>query len=306
MNNNLLKQNFNTVIRFAYVLHIYINEYSSFKLFFFNFLLENLEFRMNTNNTPIGYISSRPLLEHNDNQSSVHQVLSNEIVLTSQRLTPFTTTNMIPNESFRIRNNVPAENHLTQAQLSLRRRRQRQHQRRRERRQEQWERQQQQEQRQRQRQEVHRQRQRQEAYHLRQQQLQQQQRRPRYRQRCETESQHEYWESVGFEDYMEKNRSPILEAYEWEKMDPTERQDRWDQDNLTELKRTMPVKQQARRMLVQDEMEQLQNIATAQTIIEEEVERKRERNNQQLLDLEQWKHIQFLLQQMAQPHTYHG
>jgi hypothetical protein len=31
---------------------------------------------------------------------------------------------------------------------------------------------------------------------------------------------------------------------------------------------------------------------------------KRERNNQQIIDLEQWEHIQFLLQQMAQPHTY--
>ncbi len=36
-------------------------------------------------------------------------------------------------------------------------------------------------------------------------------------------------------------------------------------------------------------MEQLQNIETAQTIREEE----RERNNQQLIDLEQWEHIQF-------------
>jgi len=49
-------------------------------------------------------------------------------------------------------------------------------------------------------------------------------------------------------------------------------------------------------------MEQLQNIETAQRVREEE----RERNNQQLINLEQWEHIQFLLQQMAQPQLYHG
>ncbi len=142
---------------------------------------------------------------------------------------------------------------------------------------------------------------------------------------------------------MEENMSPLLEAYEWEKMDPTERQDRWEQENLNELERTIPFEQQAQLTLVQDELEritsleqqarltllqdeleritsfetqaqftlvqdeieQLQKIEIAQTIIEEEEERERERNNQQLMGLEQWEHIQFLLQQMAQPHTYH-
>ncbi len=59
---------------------------------------------------------------------------------------PFTITNMIPSQSFRIRNNVSANNHLTQTQLVRRRQRQRQQgrrQRRRERRQEERERQQQ-------------------------------------------------------------------------------------------------------------------------------------------------------------------
>ncbi len=84
--------------------------------------------------------------------------------------------------------------------------------------------------------------------------------------------------------------SPLLEAYEWGKMDPKERQDRWEQENLKEIERIISFEQQAHLTLVQDEMEQSQNIETAQTIKEEE---ERDRNNQQLIDLEQWEHIQF-------------
>ncbi len=124
---------------------------------------------MNRNNTQIGHISSEPLLEHNDDQSNVDQILSNEIVITSQPLIPFTTTNMIPSQSFRIRNNVPEHNHLTQRQLvrPIRRPPQRQ-QRRRERRQE-------------------RERQQQETQRPRQQQS-----RPRYRRWSEIEREDEY------------------------------------------------------------------------------------------------------------------
>ncbi len=109
---------------------------------------------MNRNNTQIGHISSEPLLEYSNNQSNIHQILSNEIVITSQPLIPFTTTNMIPSQTFRIQNNVPADHHLTQAQLARRRRRQRQRQRRQARRQEERERQQQEQQRQRQQEEA--------------------------------------------------------------------------------------------------------------------------------------------------------
>ncbi len=126
---------------------------------------------MNRNNTQIGHISSEPLLEHNDDQSNVDQILSNEIVITSQPLIPFTTTNMIPSQRFRIR----------------------------ERRQEAQERQQQ------------------ETQRPRQQQLEQQQRQPRYRRWSEIERENEYWQSVGFEYYIEENMSPLLEAYEWGK-----------------------------------------------------------------------------------------
>ncbi len=96
--------------------------------------------------------------------------------------------------------------------------------------------------------------------------------------------------------------SPLLEAYEWEKMDAKGRQDLWEHANLNELEPITPFEQQAQLTLVQDEMEQLENIEIAQRLKEGE---ERERNNQQLFDLEQWEHIQFLLQQMVQPHTYH-
>ncbi len=93
---------------------------------------------MNTNNSQIGHIPSEPSFENNDNESSVDQLLPAGIVITSQPLTQFTMTNMIPTQSFRIQNIVPEDNNLTQTQLARRRR---------ERRQEQLERQQQEEQR---------------------------------------------------------------------------------------------------------------------------------------------------------------
>ncbi len=51
--------------------------------------------------------------------------------------------------------------------------------------------------------------------------------------------------------------SPLLEAYEWEKMDPKERQDRWEQENLKELERTTSFQQQAQLTLVQGELERI-------------------------------------------------
>ncbi len=70
--------------------------------------------------------------------------------------------------------------------------------------------------------------------------------------------------------------SPLLEAYESGNMDLEERQDRWEQENLKELERIPSFEQQAHLTLVQDEMEQLQNIETAQTIREEEEEEEEE------------------------------
>jgi hypothetical protein len=102
---------------------------------------------------------------------------------------------------------------------------------------------------------------------------------------------------------MEENMSPLLEAYEWEKMDPQERQKRWEQENLKQFEGATPFEEHAHLTLVQDEMEQLQNIEAAQRIREEDEER--EPTNQQMIDFEHWEHIQFLLQQMAQPQAYH-
>jgi hypothetical protein len=68
----------------------------------------------------------------------------------------------------------------------------------------------------------------------------------------------------------------------------------WEQEQLNELEGFAIFEQLA---LIENEKEQLQQIATVQTIIEEE---QQERNNEELIQLEQWENIQFLLQQLNQ------
>jgi len=50
---------------------------------------------------------------------------------------------------------------------------------------------------------------------------------------------------------------------------------------------------------IQDEMEQLHQIETAQTIHDDE---QQHQGNEQLIDREQWEHIEFLVQQSKQPY----
>jgi hypothetical protein len=55
----------------------------------------------------------------------------------------------------------------------------------------------------------------------------------RHRTHAKIDREHQYWESVGFPEYMdEADVNPLLEVYEWEKMDPKER---WEQEQLNEF-----------------------------------------------------------------------
>ncbi len=57
--------------------------------------------------------------------------------------------------------------------------------------------------------------------------------RQRHRTYSEIDREHEYWESVGFPEFMEEaDTNELLEVYEWEKMDPKER---WEQEQLKEF-----------------------------------------------------------------------
>ena len=42
----------------------------------------------------------------------------------------------------------------------------------------------------------------------------------------------EYWYWVGFKEYLEENITPVLEEYDWRKMDPMAR---WEQAQINEF-----------------------------------------------------------------------
>ncbi|CAF0840959.1 unnamed protein product [Didymodactylos carnosus] len=81
---------------------------------------------------------------------------------------------------------------------------------------------------------------------------------------------------------------PLLEVYDWETMDP---KDRWDQEQLIELERFLELEQLA---LMQDELEQIQQTEAVQTLQQEQ------RNHKELIQLQQWENIVFLIQQYNQ------
>jgi hypothetical protein len=93
----------------------------------------------------------------------------------------------------------------------------------------------------------------------------------------------------GFPEDMEENITPLLEAYDWQTMNPMER---WQQEQLIELEE-YPVPQQLE--LIQEEIEQLNQIEAAQQLQEDE---QTERNYHELIQLEQWEQVAFLLQQL--------
>jgi hypothetical protein len=82
---------------------------------------------------------------------------------------------------------------------------------------------------------------------------------------------------------------PLLDVYEWEKMDPNERR---QQEQLIELERFLLLEELA---LHQDDLEQPQQIESVEVLQEEE---QQERNQEQLTQMGQWEQIAFLIQQL--------
>ncbi len=170
---------------------------------------------MSVNNSQTGNNPLKLLFGNNEDKSNLDQLLSVDIVTTSQQLILFTTTNMIPSQIPFIPY-VSEHQNLSRRQIGRRRRRQRQQQRRRQ--------QQREEQRRRQRQEEQQRRQRSSEQQPQQrQQPEQTARRLPSRTWSEISRHQEYWRSIGFLEYMEENTTALLEIYDWEKMDPQKR-----------------------------------------------------------------------------------
>jgi hypothetical protein len=87
----------------------------------------------------------------------------------------------------------------------------------------------------------------------------------------------------------ESYNDPLLEAYEWEKLDP---KDRSEQEQLKELEGFAALEQLA---LMQDEIEQQNQINAVEKMLEEEQE---QTNQEQLIQLQQWEHAAFVVQQL--------
>jgi hypothetical protein len=235
---------------------------------------------MSGNNTQVGFTPSRPLLENNETESNIDQLLIVPIVTINQPVVPLTTANMIPSQNYPILN-LQQNNNTTRRQQSRRRRRQRQRQRRRE----------------------HQGAMRSQQHQQQQQWFQRQQANDRAFSRW-LDNQHEYhqrrvdryndmWEDEDpFEEPMEETfKQGLLEAYDLETMDPKEQ---WEQEQLYELEGFAVLEQLAQ---IQDETEQQNSIDAGQQFIEEERQR---RNNEELIQHEQWEQVEFLLQQLKE------
>lgn len=101
----------------------------------------------------------------------------------------------------------------------------------------------------------------------------------------------EYWYSEGFEDYMEENTAPLLQAYEWEKIDPKVR---WNQEQLPELETFHAQEQSAG---IHDEIEQQHQIELVRQFYEEQ---QQQQKYNKFIQLEQWEHIALLVQELNQ------
>jgi hypothetical protein len=229
---------------------------------------------MSGNNTQIGYTPSGPLLENNETESHTAQLLVAPVVTINQPVVPLTTANMIPSQNYPIVN-LQQNNNTTRRQQSRRRRRQRQRQRRREH----------------------------QGTVTSQQRFQRQQANDRAFNRW-LDNQHEYyqrridryndmWEYEDpFEEPMEETfKQRLLEAYDLETMDPKER---WEQEQVYELEGFAVLEQLAQ---IHDETEQQNRIDAEQQFIKEEKQR---RNNEELIQHEQWEQVEFLLQQLKE------
>ena len=233
---------------------------------------------MNTNNSSqTGHIPSEQIFADSTYPSNIDQMLSIELVTTtSQSWVQFNTANMIPSQTQFIPT-VQQQNNLTIRHEGRRRRRQRQRQRRRQ----------------------QRQLEEQQRRQIERQQLQERQRR---REQIEGQQpttfqpsrilinhalDHDYWESLGFPDYMDEiYDDPLIEAYEWEKIGPKER---WEHEQLNEFEGFAALEQ---LLLMQDEMEQENQINTMMKIVEED-EKQEEVNQEQFIQLQLWEHAAF-------------
>ena len=243
---------------------------------------------MSGNNTQVGVTPSRPLLENNETESHTNQLLIVPIVTINQPVVPLTIANMIPSQNYPILN-LQQNNNTTRRQQSRRRRHQHQRQRRRE------------------HQDTVASQQRQHNQQQHQQQEQQRFQRQQANDRAFNrwlDNQHEYhqrrvnryndmWEDEDpFEEPMEETfKQGLLEAYDLETMDPKER---WEQEQIYELEGFAVLEQLAQ---IQDETEQQNSIDAGEQFIEEERQR---RNNEELIQHEQWEQVEFLLQQLKE------
>ncbi|CAF1203530.1 unnamed protein product [Adineta steineri] len=250
---------------------------------------------MNINNSQIPHSPTESSSENNENEPNIDHLLFAEIRTTSQTpLISFNMTNMIPSQR-PIITNQSEHNNRSSRREAQRRRRQRQRQRRREERQA-LRQQQIQEQRQQQHQQLmrqyHQQRQ-QERYirwadHIRpwgleliqrwQESLLQwelPQNRPR-----QNYHNNELYRSDPLEEPIDKiYNEPLLGAYTWKMMDPKER---WEQEQINEIEKIHVVDPSEQLTFIQDELEQLHQI--------DHIERLKEEEEQ--IQLEQWEQDQ--------------
>ncbi|CAF1459906.1 unnamed protein product [Adineta steineri] len=194
---------------------------------------------MTANNSQYGNSPSTPSFENNASQSNINLLLLDEIHITNESTLQFNEINMIPSQMPAISNTLEHSN-VTQRRESRRTRRQRRRQRWREQqellRQEQSQEEEQQQQRYYQQQNLQRRQRQHEWYYER-----------RRRRRSSYFSEH----LDSFEEPMDElYKWPLLEAYEWEKMDPNER---WEQEQINELEGFAALEQ---LILIQDELEQ--------------------------------------------------
>ena len=201
---------------------------------------------MNVNNDQIEITSLKPLFGNNNININHNQFLFNGLLTSSQPLLQPTTTTNIPMQK-PLTSHVQQSSNITKKQEGRQRRRRRRRQRRRE-----------------QKAEQQRRRPPNQLQLPQQQPVAQPRRHQRNRTWSEVSLEREYWLSVGFEDYLEENITPMLEAYDWEKIGPKARS---EQEQINQLEGFADLEH---ILLIQNETEHLHQIEAIQELIEEE------------------------------------
>ncbi|CAF2890513.1 unnamed protein product [Rotaria sp. Silwood2] len=205
---------------------------------------------MSTNNSQIGNTPAESIINNTDNEANIDQLLSVEIVITSQSSIQLNMTNMIPSQTPIIPNPTPNIPNLQEDEFRRRTReaRRRRRQRRSERRRQQraTRRQQNNQQRRRRRRQSTEQQYEQRSHYVYQSRWERLESRERY---------YDMWGSDSFEDFMDAIFiEPLLEQYDLETMDPRQRR---DQEHINVLEGMAALEQLA---LIQDELEQSKQI----------------------------------------------